>query len=193
MHSIGGAYLGVSVYVFGGLEDPGKLMGLAPYGRPGVFDFEIFKLTDGRAFLNYDWMKDFDNPSTGLEHFKRHFQYYADIAYHTQREIERALLYVISARYEMCPSPNLAYSGGVALNAVANRLIRTKTKFRDVNFQPAAGDNGLALGCAYYGWLEVLGNKRQRHNKSSHFGRLYSSDEIERELKTSQTFITYRK
>jgi predicted NodU family carbamoyl transferase len=171
MHSIGGAYSGVSAYVFRGSDDPGKLMGLAPYGRSGVYTDEMFTLRDGRVFLNYEWMKKFRRPALDYQTFKADFQYYADIAYWAQRQIERALLYVVNHRYESCPAENLAYAGGVALNAVANRLIRTQTKFRNVYVQPAAGDNGLALGCAFYGWLELLEGRRHQHGGGTSFGR----------------------
>jgi carbamoyltransferase len=182
MHSIGGAYLGASVYVFRGMEDPGKLMGLAPYGRPGVFTHEMFELRDGRAFLNYDWMKRFDKPARSPRDFTERFQYYADIAYWVQQELERALLYVVRARYEMRPAENLAYAGGVALNAVANRLLLTSTPFRNIYFQPAAGDNGVSIGCAFYGWLTVLGRERVVHSGGTHFGRRYESRQIESAL-----------
>ena len=41
-HSIGGFYQAASVYCLGGVDDSGKLMGLAPYGKPGVYASEIF-------------------------------------------------------------------------------------------------------------------------------------------------------
>ena len=62
MHSIGGLYSGASTYVFNGFEDAGKLMGLAPFVRPGVHNCEIFDLHDGRVFVRYDWMKKFKRP-----------------------------------------------------------------------------------------------------------------------------------
>lgn len=172
-HSIGGLYLGASVYVFSGMEDPGKLMGLAPYGRPGIYDFPIFDLVDGRPFVRYDWMDQFCQPCRSYEQFKANFQYYADIAYWVQREVERAILYVIEHRYRLAPHKNLCYSGGVALNAVANRRILTEGPFENVYIQPAAADNGLAVGCAYYGWLEALKQERVMHDGSTSFGASY--------------------
>lgn len=172
-HSIGGMYLAASMYVFSGFEDPGKLMGLAPYGRPGIYDFEIFDLRDGRAFVRYDWMERFRKPCRDYEQFKRDFQYYADIAYWMQREVERAVLYVARHRHTLAPSRNLTYAGGVALNAVANRKLLTEGPFEQVYIQPAAGDNGLAVGCAYYGWMEVLGQERVRHTGTMSLGRSY--------------------
>lgn len=178
MHSIGGAYAAVSQYVFRGMDDPGKLMGLAPYGRPHIFKREMFALRDTRVFLNYDWMADFDRPALDSSDFKNNFQYYADVAWWAQRQVERAILYIVDQRYEQHPSDYLAYAGGVALNAVANSLIRQKSRFKDVYIQPAAADNGLAIGCAFYGWLHLLEGKRHRHSGSSHFGRRYASADI---------------
>jgi carbamoyltransferase len=178
-HSIGGLYAAASIYAVHGLEDPGKLMGLAPYGRPGVHDFEIFELCDGRVFVRQDWMRRFENPSRGHDHFRRHFQEYADLAWWVQREVERALLYVVDQRHAIAPAENLAYAGGVALNAVANRRIVRESKFRNVWFEPAAGDNGLAVGAAYYGWLVTLGRERVLHDGSTCLGRAYSSAAID--------------
>lgn len=182
LHSLGGLYLGASMYVFNGFEDPGKLMGLAPYGRPGVYDFEIFDLRDGRAFVRYDWMSRFQRPAHTTEAFKEDFSYYADIAWHVQRELERAILYIVKARHELAPAENLTYAGGVALNAVANARILRESPYRRVYMQPAAADNGLAIGCAYYGWLEVLKRERRRHNGSTCFGRRYDRATIDQAL-----------
>jgi len=176
LHSIGGLYLAASIYVFNGFEDPGKLMGLAPYGRPGVHDFEVFDLRDGRAFVRYDWMDRFRTPAHSTEEFKSNFSHYADLAYWIQKEVERAVLYLVNARYDLAPCENLAYTGGVALNAVTNARILRESPFKRLYIQPAAGDNGLAVGCAYYGWLEVLGGERRRHDGSICFGAGYSRE-----------------
>ena len=46
--------------------------------------------------------------------------------------------------------PRLCLAGGCAMNSVANGKIREETPFREVYVQPAAGDNGTALGAAFY-------------------------------------------
>jgi carbamoyltransferase len=190
-HSIGGLYAAASKYVFRGLEDPGKLMGLAPYGKPGVFDFEAFDLRDGRVFVRYDWMKTFLTPAHGDEDFKAGFQHYADLAFGIQREVERALLYVLNARHAFSPNVNLCYSGGVALNAVANRRILAEGPFEKVFIQPAAADNGIAIGCAYYGWLEVLKKSKVQHAGSVYLGKRYGSAEVESTLKRYAELVQY--
>jgi carbamoyltransferase len=193
MHSIGGAYLGASVYVFRGLDDPGKLMGLAPFGRPAAITDEMFSLRDGRVFLNYDWMTRYRQPARDAKSFEQDFQYYADIAYWVQREVERALLYQIQHRYALCPAEHLGYAGGVALNAVANGRIKAESPFKDTYVQPASADSGLAIGCAYFGWLEVLGQPRHRHSGRMDLGRRYDDAAVLAALTPEADRLTFRK
>ena len=68
------------------------------------------------------------------------------------------------------------------MNAVANRRMLRESKFRDVYIQPAAGDNGLAIGCAYYGWMAVLGEQRRKHDGCSAFGKAYGNGRIGHDL-----------
>lgn len=178
LHSIGGLYWAASVYCFRSFSDAGKLMGLAPYGRDGVYDGEIFDLRDGRVFLRYDWTARMDRPARTPQEFTEHFQDYADFARWVQRETERAVLYVVRERHRLAPAANLAYCGGVALNAVANHRIQTEGPFDRVYYQPSAGDNGVAIGCAYYGWIEVLKRPRVCHDGGTCFGRPYAADDI---------------
>lgn len=175
-HSVGEFYGGVSQYVFGKNFQEGKLMGLAPYGRPGTFSGDGFVLRDGRAYINYG---DPSNVSSelygGFYERPECFQTYADLAYWAQKEVEKALLYLVSAAHSLATSPNLSYAGGLALNAVANRRLFKETPFNNVYLQPAAGDNGIALGCCYYGWLEVLKRGPVKHSGMSAFGRRYDA------------------
>ncbi|MFA0964345.1 carbamoyltransferase [Roseivirga sp. BDSF3-8] len=181
-HSIGNVYNAASNYCFGNMMDVGKLMGLGPYGRPGIYYDEIYELKDGRVFVNYDWMGKFKRPARSYAEFRENFQYYADIAYWVQRETERALIYLVNARYEYNGHENLCYAGGVALNAVANARIIRETPIKNLYMQPAAGDNGIALGCAYYGWLEVMKEERQEHDGSTCFGISYPLEEVQEAL-----------
>lgn len=178
-HSIGGFYAAVSNYVFGDMHDVGKLMGLAPYGKSGLYDFEAFTFEEGNIFVNDDWQSQFTNPYQGYEYFKNHFDYYADIACWAQEQVEKAVLQCISSRLGQFPYENLCYTGGVALNAVANAKLEDSDIAKNIYFEPAAGDNGLALGCAYYGWLEYLQMPKVQHNGSTCFGEKYTSTDIE--------------
>lgn len=178
-HSMGNMYHMVTNYCGLG-EDPGKLMGLAPYGRPGAMKHEIFELRDGRTFNRYDWIKNFHQPARSYKELKSRFQHYADLACLTQKELERGVMYLLNSRTALLNPPleNLSYSGGVALNAVTNNRIRNESGYKNLFITPAAGDNGISVGCAYYGWMEVLKQERIMHDGNTCFGKIYSTQQI---------------
>lgn len=185
-HSIGGFYAAVSKYVFGDMDDVGKLMGLAPFGNLGVFDFEAFEFRSGNLFVNEDWKDKFTNPSQGYNYFKEHFDYYANVARWAQDQVEKAVIACITNRLERFPSENLCYSGGVALNAVANAKLEDSKIVKNIYFEPAAGDNGLALGCAFYGWIEHLKMPKVQHNGSTCFGKKYTDEDVNAVLQNEE-------
>jgi len=192
-HSIGGTYQAASSYIFGSSADLGKLMGLAPYGRTRSHDQAIFTITDGRVFVNYNWIERRDERNTSEANFKARFQGFADLARRVQSEVERAVLAVVRARYQRSPSENLCFSGGVALNAVANRRILEETPFKRLFVPPASDDSGLAVGCAYYGWHAVLQRERVRHSGATFFGREYDSAAIEAALRAHPDGLTFER
>lgn len=73
-------------------------------------------------------------------------------------------------------------AGGVALNCVANGRVAREAGFDNVWIQPAAGDDGIAIGCAYYGWLEILKQRRGFVMDHSYVGRRYSEKDVATEL-----------
>lgn len=193
-HSIAEFYGGVSYYIFDDEFCEGKLMGLAPYGRPNIFSFDAFYFQNGRVFLKYDWMKNIDPYQGGkYQCFRENFQYYADLAYWAQKQIETAIKYIFNSYYNMRAENNVGYAGGLALNAVANAQLFNDTKFENFYFQPAAGDNGLAVGCCYYGWFEILKKEKVKHNGSTYLGRIYSDSEIYQTLKKYEGELEFTK
>ena len=173
-HSIGGFYAAMSHYVFGNLDDAGKLMGLAPNGRPNQFDAQPLHLVNGRLLLTEDWPAAFQRPAENYEAFRADFQYYADVAYWAQQAVEKAVVALMTDRLNRYPHTNVCYTGGVALNVAANYLLLEKGVVNNLYLEPAASDNGLALGCAYYGWMETLGRDRVPHHGGTTFGKSYS-------------------
>ncbi|MNJ83366.1 Decarbamoylnovobiocin carbamoyltransferase [compost metagenome] len=182
-HSIGGFYAAISHYVFGNMDDVGKLMGLAPYGKSGEIEKEAFEFRNGSLLVKDDWKQELKMPFKDYRFFKENFQYYADVAFWAQKEVEKAVFMCFKDRLKRFPHKNVSYSGGVALNAVANAFLLNEGLVKNFYIEPAAGDNGLALGCAYYGWLEVLKKPKVKHTESTCFGKGYSPEEIEASLK----------
>jgi carbamoyltransferase len=178
-HSIGGFYAAVSNYVFGNMDDVGKLMGLAPYGRAGAISRPAFGFRDGRLFVEEGWSSALTRPAADHAAFRADFQYYADIACWAQREVEGAVATLFRERLARFPSPRVAYAGGIALNAVANARLLDQGLVDSLYIEPAAGDNGLALGCAFYGWMKVMGREKVPHDGSTCFGRTYTPAEVQ--------------
>ncbi|HDL8008855.1 TPA: transferase, partial [Yersinia enterocolitica] len=191
-NSIGEFYEGIALYIFGELDCAGKLMGLAPYGRENVINWQPFFLNSGKVILRNDWWINIDPLlNTDPAHFKNNFQYYADLAYWAQSKLEEALFYLFNHYYQLHPMKNFAYAGGVALNATANEKLINGCNFDNLYIQPAAGDNGLSIGCCYYGWLEVLKKERVKHIGSTFFGKNYNDINVITELEKHNDKIEY--
>lgn len=185
IHSIGGLYAMAANYCFGSFEDAGKLMGLAPFGIKDTYTDALFVLEDGRVFVDEKILsRHFTKPANDSSRpFKEHFQYYADIARWVQDEAEKAILYIFEKRLSLNPHSNMCYAGGVALNAVGNTKILQQTAVDNFYIEPAAGDNGLALGCAFYGLIHVLQHGKIKNHGSTFLGKVYTEEELNEALK----------
>src|SRR6185503_18712214 len=69
-----------------------------------------------------------------------------------QAVFEDATMKVLNHVQRATGQTRLCFAGGCAMNSVANGEIRARTAFTDVFVQPAAGDNGTALGAAFDVW-----------------------------------------
>jgi carbamoyltransferase len=160
-HGIAEFYDGVTRYVFGDDFAQSKLMDLAPYGTPGRFSGEALRFANGRIEVDSGAFEAFDTSYATTQRgggLGDDFQYYADLARWAQDTCHAGAMQLLSYYAELIPGGNLAYTGRLALNAVINGQIIDGTPFEQLFVQPAANDTGVALGCAYYGWCEVLGN-----------------------------------
>ena len=105
-------------------------------------------------------------------------KHWEDLAWRVQDDTEKVLLARAAWLRETTGAKNLCIAGGVALNCVANGRVARESGFENVWIQPAAGDDGIAIGCAYYGWLEILKQPRSFVMDHSYVGRRYSDQEV---------------
>ncbi|MBN1681142.1 MAG: carbamoyltransferase [Anaerolineae bacterium] len=105
-------------------------------------------------------------------------QYYADIARSIQVVTEEALINIGNALYERTGAKKLVMAGGVALNSVANYRILQETPFEEIYIQPAAGDDGGALGAALWAYHIVLGQPRKMVMTDAYYGQDFTDDQI---------------
>ncbi|MEP7289958.1 MAG: carbamoyltransferase [Chloroflexota bacterium] len=105
-------------------------------------------------------------------------QYYADVAASIQAVTEDVLLKIVRHLHAKTGLKKLAFAGGVALNSVANFKLLNETPFEEIYIQPAAGDDGGALGAALWVYHSVLGQPRQMVMTHAYWGEEYSEGEI---------------
>jgi carbamoyltransferase len=73
-------------------------------------------------------------------------------------------------------------AGGCALNSVANGKIFDRTPFRRTYIQPAAGDEGLAIGAALHTYHALLNQPRRQELKTSYLGPEFCESRIQAAL-----------
>ncbi|PJF24084.1 MAG: hypothetical protein CUN53_19615, partial [Phototrophicales bacterium] len=79
-------------------------------------------------------------------------QHYADVAASIQRVTEDALIKIANHVHRLTGLNKLVMAGGVALNTKANYRLLSETPFDEIYIQPAAGDDGGALGAALWAY-----------------------------------------
>jgi len=205
-HSLGMMYTAVTQFLgFHGYGDEFKVMGLAPYGRPRHVDAirQLVTLTDGGKFeLSLDYFRHWSDgvemewddgyPTLGRVYSSRLTQLLGpprepsapltareeDIAHSLQVVYEDCAMHVLNGLWEQTRQDAVCLAGGCAMNSVANGKVRQRTPFRSVYIQPAAGDNGTALGAACYVWHETLHRERTFVMEHAYWGPAHDVDRV---------------
>ena len=182
-HSLGLFYSAITAYLgFAVNEGEYKVMGMAAFGTPRYREAfaRILRLDPQGGFsldLDYfafhwdpeesvtrklvDLLGPPRFPGTPFDPEDPACRRWADIAASAQAALEDAVLHLARHAHATTGSDTLCLAGGVALNAVANGRLAREGPFRHLWIQPAAGDDGAALGAALWAWHEVLGHGRE--------------------------------
>jgi len=212
-HSAGAVYTATSQYLgFTKYGDEGKVMGLAPYGRPRYLrEFrDIIRTDNGSGFkLNLDYFLhhsegvdmtwDEGSPTIGRMFSDRFIETFGvgrsagepltqqqeDIAASLQARLEEVGFHILNQLYEETKLDKVCLAGGVALNSVMNGKIALHTPFREVFVQPAAGDSGTAVGVCYYIYNMILHQPRSFVMEHAYTGPEFDERQIEEALKQS--------
>ena len=219
-HSLGLVYLAITQYLgFPNYGDEFKVMGLAPYGEPRyVREIEslVHLRNDGGFELDLSYFKHWNEgvqmtwedgePKLGpvftgkleslLGPARRKDEpvgaQHEAIAASLQAAYERSAMHVLRHVQKTTGSTKLCLAGGCAMNSVANGKIREQTGFRDVFIQPASGDNGTALGAAFYAWNQIAGKPRGFVMAHGYWGPSFGDDAIAAALDAEQAAIAER-
>jgi len=212
-HSLGSLYTMICEFI-GYLKygDEGKVMGLAPYGRDTYCD-EIAKMIspkNGGFQLDLSYFKPLGSNQgmqvlpDGTVRLARHFsdrmeelfgaprkpdselsQRDIDLAFGLQHRFEEIFFHLLNTLQEKVPLDDLAMAGGCALNSVANGKLFDHTPFRRTYIQPAAGDEGLAIGAALHTYHSVLKQPRRHGLRHSYLGPEFSESRIQSGLENA--------
>ncbi|HEX4925497.1 MAG TPA: carbamoyltransferase C-terminal domain-containing protein [Bdellovibrionales bacterium] len=146
LYGLGAFYCTISKYIFGDTQEGGKVMGLAPFGRP-------LPVKNRLEFIRgLDWRKAFVKPERGAKELwqsSKHRKLYADLAATAQGEFERETLALMRFLRAQFPQyENVVLTGGCALNCVTNWKIVEAGIFKNVYVPPFPGDESVSLGAA---------------------------------------------
>jgi carbamoyltransferase len=173
-------------------SDEWKVMGLAPYGQPGI-DLSSFINPNDAPYRVH--AKALVGDGAGFSHLPsllgaprepesdisdRH----KNIAFAVQDACEAAMMSVVKMALQTTGSKNLCLAGGVALNSKANGKIAASAAIDRLFVQPAASDDGVALGAALAPYLDGNGRLPNKPMRHGYWGPSFDDDAIEKALLT---------
>jgi carbamoyltransferase len=201
--SIGIFYSVVTLHLgFDFNSDEYKIMGLAPYGDPerhrGFFEEAVRTRADGGWDIGPLKLKG------TREERERHAlmrellaqqliaarapeseitDEHRDVAAGLQACLDRAILHTCGHFAAQLGMRRLALAGGVALNTTANARLLASGVVEEIYVQPAAADDGSALGAALHRAAQA-NEVRNRRSPTPFYGPEHSQESVERALST---------
>jgi carbamoyltransferase len=173
-------------------SDEWKVMGLAPYGQKGI-DLSRFidpngtpyrvntktLIGDGLQFSHFTSLLGAPrDPESDIS------SQHKNVAFAVQDACEEAMMSVVKLALRKTGAKNLCLAGGVALNSKANGKIVASGAIERIFVQPAASDDGVALGAALAPYLDDNGRFPSKAMRHGYWGPSFDDDAIEKTLLT---------
>jgi carbamoyltransferase len=196
-HSLGVFYSAITDYLgFTRASDEYKVMGLAAYGEPAYYD-DFRRIIRGRADGWYDvdlsWLVAHYLPGSRVGYFSKKFmdrfgpprrkgepveERHRNIAASAQMLLEEIALGLARRLQKETGLKHLCMAGGVALNCSMNGRLLREGPFDSIYVQPAAGDDGIAIGAAFQLHHRLTGAARSFVMDDARLGPEYSNEQI---------------
>lgn len=216
-HSLGILYTAFTQYLgFPKYGDEYKIMGLAAYGEPkyldkfrklarfnedGTYELDLEYFVHHKEGADMTW--EGGEPILGKVYSEKFIDEFGperapdaelterhkDVAAALQAFLEEAEYTILNILYKRTHIENLCLAGGVGFNSVSNGKILSKTPFKEIFIQPAAGDAGTALGAAYFIYNVILKHKRSFVMEHTYWGPGYGEDEINDALSAEEAAL----
>ncbi len=168
-----------------GFGQEGKTMGLASYGE-SIIDFSNLDYKAMNFSLTYkDIIRDLYiiQKKSGKEFQDFLYSERENIAATIQSFVENAVISLIKNYTQRYKVKKICLAGGLFLNCLTNHKIIEKCGLEDVFILPASGDDGQALGSAYYAYTKLYGTNTKFEIELPYLGLSYSNEFIENEIK----------
>jgi len=175
--------------------EAGKLMGLAPYGKPNDELPSFFKDGWGNRDLivptypnaatineaRFEILKN-DKHNQQKGEILEHSEVQKDMAYKIQEETSERMCELIEKAVELTSEKNIVVCGGYGLNCVAN--YKYWERFPDLNIycEPISHDGGTSIGGALYKWHQLTDSEEPRKQASVYYGPQYDPATYESSL-----------
>lgn len=169
--SLGAMFEAVSQQIFGNPMQAGKVMGLAPYGRPSHPPEAFLTFEDGVLKFRDDVPRLYGHDRRWPDEAGA----YRDLSRSVQDALEYAMAALTDRLYQRSGRVPLCLSGGVALNGIVNEIILASSRFPDVYVFPAAEDSGVSVGAACYGVWQLTGRPPRCPVTIDRHGRRYTT------------------
>jgi carbamoyltransferase len=211
-NSIGIFYSVITLHLgFDFNSDEYKIMGLAPYGDPERFRVFFDDAVDCREDGGWDIAPlklnstrvERENQIATRRHLSEHLiaprepdseigAEHRDVAAGLQACLDRAILHLCTHFGRQLGVRRLALAGGVALNTTANGKLLASGAFEEIYVQPAAADDGSALGAALHR-ASLAGEIVNRRSPAPFYGPAHPSERIVQALNEFDAHIEVRR
>lgn len=185
-----------------------KMMGLSCYGQPVYY--ELIKKKIFKNYKNHELnLQYFNHTNTNfkynfngephqniifsdkIKHLSKDFinindEVKKNIASSIQKIFEEKLIDILKECYDYNYSENLIYSGGCALNSLANKKIYETSIFKKIFIPYAPADNGGSIGSALFYLKDYFQNFENL--KSPYLGNSNSNEDINAFLNKKNIF-----
>lgn len=212
-NSFGLEYLRATFHLgLGGYGAEGKTQGLAPYGKPTLFDAymkEIGIAADGRIELSAALQSQSSDLSAGGGYLNTQILTNAflddlgprrivpepltdahyDLAASIQKVLEEVLSRLCAWGRERTGLGRLVLSGGVSMNSSANGVLLRSGGFDAIYALPMASDRGIGLGAALHYVHEVLGVPRFFTLDHVFYGGAYDDKRAQKAMKKAGLIV----
>ena len=175
--------------------EAGKLMGLAPYGKPNEDLPKFFRDRWGNrdliiptypnaAQINYKRYQILaDDLRRHVEGISEYTEIQKDLAYKIQEETSDRMVELIRIAHEETGETNIVVCGGYGLNCVANYKYWKEFPNLNIYCEPISHDGGTSIGGAKYVYHQLTENNIPQKQESIYYGPQYDPSTYENDLK----------